>query len=64
LNEAEAGSARRVFRPWAERLDESVPPLESNDDDPELLIHVPFDGTVKIKARPLSRNFERVFCYS
>jgi hypothetical protein len=50
LNEARAGSVRGVFRPWAERLDLSLPTLDSNDDDPELLIHVPFNGTVKIKA--------------
>ncbi|BDA48813.1 PITH domain-containing protein 1 [Coccomyxa sp. Obi] len=50
LNEARAGSVRSVFRPWAERLDLSQPTLDSNDDDPELLIHVPFNGSVKIKA--------------
>lgn len=55
LNEAQAGSVRSVFRPWAERLDLSQPTLNSNDDDPELLIHVPFNGSVKIKVpRPLS----------
>ena len=52
LNEARAGSVRGVFRPWAERLDMSLPTLDSNDDDPELLIHVPFNGTVKIKVAP------------
>ncbi len=50
LNEAHSGSARGVFRPWAERADLSLPTLDSNDGDPELLIHVPFNGTVKIKA--------------
>ena len=54
LNEARAGSVRGVFRPWAERLDMSLPTLDSNEDDPELLIHVPFNGTVKIKARTAS----------
>ena len=39
-----------VFRPWAERLDMSLPTLDSNEDDPELLIHVPFNGSVKIKV--------------
>lgn len=24
--------------------------LESHDDDPELLLHIPFDGAVKLKA--------------
>lgn len=42
---------KRVFRPWGERMNMSISPLESNDDDPELLIHVPFDGNVKIKVR-------------
>ncbi|CAK0741077.1 hypothetical protein CVIRNUC_001298 [Coccomyxa viridis] len=50
LNEAHAGSVKGVFRPWAERLDMSLPTLDSNEDDPELLIHVPFNGSVKIKA--------------
>ncbi len=50
LNEAQAGSVRGIFRPWGERLDMSLPTLDSNDDDPELLIHVPFNGSVKIKV--------------
>jgi hypothetical protein len=50
LNEAESGSVRGVFRPWSQRLDLSLPTLDSNDDDPELLIHVPFNGCVKIKV--------------
>jgi hypothetical protein len=54
LNEAQAGSVRNVFRPWAERLDLSQPTLDSNDDDPELLIHVPFNGSVKIKVPRIS----------
>lgn len=50
LNEATVGSARGVFREWQDRLDFDAPPLVSNDEDPELLIHVPFDGLVKLKA--------------
>lgn len=50
LNEATESSAKGVFRPWGERLDFSGPPLASNEDDEELLIHVPFNGSVKIKA--------------
>lgn len=57
LNESEPGAARRVFRPWGERMDMSVRPLESNDDDPELLIHVPFDGNVKIKVMHLYKLY-------
>ncbi|KAK9845719.1 hypothetical protein WJX81_000448 [Elliptochloris bilobata] len=50
LNEAVQGSAVSVLRPWHQRLEPPVPNLDSNDDDPELLIHIPFDGTVKLKA--------------
>ena len=42
LNEEEEGSARRVFKPWEQRSQPTLPrPLRSNLDDPELLIHVP-----------------------
>lgn len=50
LNEAVEGSARGVFRAWDQRLDDTGNPLESNEDDPELLLHIPFDGAVKLKA--------------
>ena len=51
MNEHEEGSARRVFKPWDARTEPTLPqPLRSNEDDPELLIHVPFDGAVKLKA--------------
>lgn len=50
LNEAVAGSAVSVLRPWQQRLDLPLPNLDSNEDDPELLIHIPFDGTVKLKV--------------
>lgn len=50
LNELVPGSCRKVFRPWAERLQPVDPCLSSNDDDTELLLHVPFDGAVKLKA--------------
>ena len=51
LNEAVQGSAVHVLRPWQQRLEPPLPVLDSNDDDPELLIHIPFDGTVKLKVR-------------
>lgn len=41
LNEAVAGSCRGVFKEWSKRLEPTSPPLASNDDDPELLLHVP-----------------------
>lgn len=50
LNEMTPGSARGVFRPWGDRLNFEAPALLSNDDDPELLIHIPFNGTVKLRA--------------
>ncbi|KAL3135375.1 hypothetical protein ABBQ32_007563 [Trebouxia sp. C0010 RCD-2024] len=50
LNEANAGSAKHVFRSWAERLQDPAVPLDSNEDDAELLITIPFNGAVKVKA--------------
>ena len=50
LNEATAGSAKHVFRAWGERLQDPAIPLDSNEEDPELLITIPFNGAVKIKA--------------
>ncbi len=50
LNEATAGSAKHVFRAWAERLQDPATPLDSNEDDAELLITIPFNGAVKVKA--------------
>lgn len=52
LNEAVAGSCRNVLRPWHTRLEPVAQPLRSNpdDDEQELLLHIPFDGAVKLKA--------------
>jgi PITH domain len=50
LNEATENSAQGVFRAWDKRLDAPENPLESNEDDPELLLHVPFEGAAKVKA--------------
>ena len=50
LNEATENSAQGVFRAWNERLDPPDVPLESNEDDPELLLHIPFEGAAKVKA--------------
>lgn len=50
LNEAVDDSAKGIFRAWDKRLDSDAEPLESNEDDPELLLHIPFDGAVKLKA--------------
>ena len=50
LNEATPDSCKGVFRPWSQRLQPPTTVLSSNDDDAELLIHVPFDGQVVLKA--------------
>ena len=51
LNAAAPADASKLFRPWGERATPASPPLVSDDDDPpELLIHVPFEGLVKITA--------------
>lgn len=50
MNEASVGTAKGVFRPWDDRLNFEATPLVSNEDDPELLIHVPFTGSVKLRA--------------
>lgn len=49
LNESHAGACKHVFKPYAERLDRERY-VESEDDDPQLLIHIPFTSPVKIKA--------------
>ncbi|CAM9717046.1 unnamed protein product, partial [Phaeothamnion confervicola] len=49
LNESTPGSVLRCIKPWTRRR-ELEPCLESNDDDPQLIIHVPFTQVVKIKA--------------
>ena len=49
LNAAEAGVARRIFRPFEQRLDLDAV-LESEEDDPQLIICVPFVCPVKIKS--------------
>mmetsp|Transcript_8931 Transcript_8931/g.19060 ORF Transcript_8931/g.19060 Transcript_8931/m.19060 type:complete len:208 (-) Transcript_8931:806-1429(-) len=50
LNERDQGTAKNVFKPWAQRTQPTPAPLRSNEDDDELLLHVPFDGAVKLKA--------------
>lgn len=50
LNEDTDGGCKRIFKPWEERMDFSGEPLRSCDGDPELLLHIPFDGAVKVRA--------------
>eukprot|EP00889_Picochlorum_renovo_P002195 jgi/Picre1/29225/NNA_004617.t1 len=48
LNESSPSSCLNVFRSWDARLDAIDVPLRSDDDDPELLLHIEFTGTVKL----------------
>jgi len=50
LNEAEEGLCKHVFKPWHRRLDTDGPSLRSDVEDPELLLHVPFTGAIKLQA--------------
>ncbi|GMH44917.1 hypothetical protein BSKO_12874 [Bryopsis sp. KO-2023] len=50
LNELEEGCCQKVFKPWSQRTDFSGGSLKSNEDDPELLLHIPFTGSVTLKA--------------
>jgi hypothetical protein len=49
MNESEAGSCRNCIRPFASKQD-AEPFLESNEDDPELILFIPFTEVVKIKS--------------
>lgn len=50
LNAANPNAAGSVFKPWDQRRDTSTEPLCSDDDDPDLIIFVPFTSDVKIKS--------------
>ncbi|GBF98342.1 hypothetical protein Rsub_11236 [Raphidocelis subcapitata] len=50
LNEDVDGSCRNVFRAWDARTAAPEVPLRSDPDDEELLLTIPFDGAVKLKA--------------
>lgn len=41
LNAEDAAAAKNVFKPWHERTQPTAIPLRSQEDDPELLIHIP-----------------------
>eukprot|EP01095_Lingulamoeba_sp_RSL-Kostka_P008906 TRINITY_DN3037_c0_g1_i1.p1 TRINITY_DN3037_c0_g1~~TRINITY_DN3037_c0_g1_i1.p1 ORF type:complete len:215 (-),score=68.17 TRINITY_DN3037_c0_g1_i1:193-837(-) len=49
LNESVPDMAKNVFKPYVERLDQENY-LESNDDDPQLLLYIPFNGDIKLKS--------------
>ncbi|KAL0077001.1 galactose-binding domain-like protein [Phycomyces blakesleeanus] len=48
LNESEPNSGKKIIKPWNERMD-NTNWLES-DADEELIVHVPFTGTVKLRS--------------
>ena len=48
LNASNPDCLKNVFRPWDQRLARDVEPLHSDEDDPELLIHIPFTSDVKV----------------
>lgn len=50
LNAADPSRAPLVFRAWPARLEPLSPPLRSCEGDPELLLHIPLDGAIKLKA--------------
>ena len=49
LNESELGAGVHPFKPYSQRRDPE-PRLDSHDDDPELLLFVPFTRVVKLKS--------------
>lgn len=53
MNEEDEGSAKHVFKPHEERHDRTRF-VESQEDDPELIIHVPFVNAVKLKSVTIS----------
>jgi len=48
LNESVDGAIKRVFKPWDKRLDKTL--FVESDSDHELLVTIPFTGSVKLKS--------------
>lgn len=48
LNEMVPGSGAEIIKPWSERF--STVPVLKSDSDEQLIIHIPFDGMVKLKS--------------
>ncbi|KAL1508585.1 hypothetical protein AB1Y20_004683 [Prymnesium parvum] len=49
LNEAERGACRRVFKPYEQRLSRDAF-VDSEADDPQLIVHIPFISPVRIRG--------------
>jgi hypothetical protein len=49
LNEEVPDTAKRIFRPYDDRLDDNQA-VESTDGDPELIIKIPFTAPVKVMS--------------
>jgi hypothetical protein len=50
LNASNPDCLKNIFRPWDQRLARDVEPLHSDEDDPELLLSIPFTSDVKIRT--------------
>eukprot|EP00242_Pyramimonas_sp_CCMP2087_P003791 CAMPEP_0198214572 /NCGR_PEP_ID=MMETSP1445-20131203/42488_1 /TAXON_ID=36898 /ORGANISM="Pyramimonas sp., Strain CCMP2087" /LENGTH=186 /DNA_ID=CAMNT_0043889835 /DNA_START=76 /DNA_END=633 /DNA_ORIENTATION=+ len=50
LNASNPDCLKNIFRPWDQRLARDVEPLHSDEDDPELLLFIPFTSDVKIRT--------------
>ncbi|KAL7752813.1 hypothetical protein RI367_001816 [Sorochytrium milnesiophthora] len=48
LNESEEGAGTSVLKPWEERMDTAK--VVESDADEQLILHVPFTGSVKLKS--------------
>lgn len=49
LNEREPDSGKRILRPWCERM-QLERCVQSEEDDDQLILHVPFTTQVQLKA--------------
>jgi hypothetical protein len=57
LNASDADAAARVLRPWHERRVRDVALESLDEDEPELLLHIPF--TTDVKARHTGQGSAR-----
>jgi len=57
LNAVAPAVPAALLRAWGERARDGDPPLVGDDDDPpEMLLHVPFDGLARITVRDGERG--------